>query len=80
MMAWLAVIASRAHMDSLVLGFVLLLLLVAAVSLVALHARPHSWIEKAAFGDIDAQTLHVPALAGSAGAGTADCGSAAPCD
>jgi hypothetical protein len=67
-------------MDLLVLGFVLLLLLIAAVSLVALHARPSSWIEKAADGDIDAQTLQMLALAGTAGAGAADCSSAGSCD
>jgi hypothetical protein len=38
-------------MNSLVLGFVLLLLLIAVVSLLAFHARPHSWIEDAASGD-----------------------------
>jgi hypothetical protein len=65
-------------MDSMVLGFVLLLLLIAAVTLVALHARPHSWIEEAAIGDIDAQTLDVLAFAGTAGA--AEGSSAGSCD
>lgn len=67
-------------MDSLVLGFVLLLLLIAAVSVVAFHARPQSWIEKAAVGDIDEQSLQMMALAGTAGAGAVDCSDAGSCD
>ena len=68
-------------MDSLILGFVLLLLVVAVVVLFAFHARPRTLIEKAADGDIDAGTLPLLALAGTAGAAGADCGAgSAGCD
>jgi hypothetical protein len=56
-------------MNSLMLGFVLLLLLIAAVSLLAFHARPRTLIEKLANGEVDHQTLQVLALSGAAGAG-----------
>ena len=54
-------------MSSLMLGFVLLLLLIAVVSLFAFHSRPQTWIEKVANGEVDAQSLQVLALAGAAG-------------
>ena len=52
-------------MSSLMLGFVLLLLLIAVVSLVVFHARPLTLIEKVANGEVDAQTLQALALAGA---------------
>ena len=59
-------------MNSLMLGFVLLLLLIAVVSLFAFHARPQTMIEKLANGEVDHQTLHVLALAAAAGSDGGD--------
>jgi hypothetical protein len=55
-------------MSSLMLGFVLLLLLIAVVSLFVFHARPQTLIEKVANGEVDPQSLQTLALAGAAGA------------
>ena len=56
-------------MSSLMLGFVLLLLSVAVVSLLVFHARPRTLIEQMASGEIEPVALHTPALAGAAGTG-----------